>query len=168
MIVQLKGNVRFPITLDPTVWIFDDRKIQFERAFEKQLENEHNDDQNEAGQALKTAELFDQVIYAQKHIRPPVNKSLNRFEREQALTESFVMPMKYFIEHAEPNEDATRAILKTNEDDVAISLEQLKESLVLFAIKGKPLKEDGPIHFYFGDGTNKEQPIKSVKTIVIE
>lgn len=33
MIVQLKGNVQFPITLDPTVWIFDDRKIKLEEAF---------------------------------------------------------------------------------------------------------------------------------------
>ncbi|MDY0408070.1 hypothetical protein [Paracerasibacillus soli] len=33
MIVQLTGNITYPITLDPTVWIFDDRKIKLEEAF---------------------------------------------------------------------------------------------------------------------------------------
>lgn len=41
MIVQLKGNVQFPITLDPTVWIFDDRKIKLEEAFLPDKEENH-------------------------------------------------------------------------------------------------------------------------------
>lgn len=30
MIIQLTGNVRYQITLDPSTWIFDDRKIKLE------------------------------------------------------------------------------------------------------------------------------------------
>ncbi|WP_250130006.1 hypothetical protein [Jeotgalicoccus sp. WY2] len=30
MIIQLTGNVRYQITLDPSTWIFDDRKIKIE------------------------------------------------------------------------------------------------------------------------------------------
>ena len=30
MIIQLTGNVRYQITLDPSTWIFDDRKIVLE------------------------------------------------------------------------------------------------------------------------------------------
>ena len=28
--IQIKGEVKFPITLDSTTWIFDDRKVQIE------------------------------------------------------------------------------------------------------------------------------------------
>ncbi|MEJ7503813.1 hypothetical protein WL718_13145, partial [Staphylococcus pasteuri] len=28
--IQIKGDVKFPITLDSTTWIFDDRKISLE------------------------------------------------------------------------------------------------------------------------------------------
>ena len=28
--IQIKGDVKFPITLDSTTWIFDDRKVKIE------------------------------------------------------------------------------------------------------------------------------------------
>ncbi len=37
MIIQIKGNVKYPITLDPSVWIFDDRKILLEDAFKDKV-----------------------------------------------------------------------------------------------------------------------------------
>ncbi len=30
-VIQVKGNVTYPITIDPSVWIFDDRKFSFDR-----------------------------------------------------------------------------------------------------------------------------------------
>lgn len=162
MIIQLKGKVKFPITLDPSVWIFDDRKIILEQLFEEREEVEEKED------AKKTAEMFDQEVYFNTKIKPPVNQSLNRFEREQALKESFVMPLKTFIESAEPEEDATSARLITSSDDIVISLEQLREAYVRFSDKGKQLKEDGPIHLYFGDGSNANEPFTHIKEIIIE
>ena len=32
--------------------------------------------------------------------------------------------------------------------------------ILCFSNNGKPLKEDGPVHVYFGDGSNKQNPIK--------
>jgi len=32
-IIQFKGDVGFKLTLDPTVWIFDDRKLDLEKYF---------------------------------------------------------------------------------------------------------------------------------------
>lgn len=162
MIIQLKGKVKFPITLDPSVWIFDDRKIILEQLFEEREEVEEKED------AKKTAEMFDQEVYFNTKIKPPVNQSLNRFEREQALKESFVMPLETFIESAEPEEDATSARLITSSDDIVISLEQLREAYVRFSDKGKQLKEDGPIHLYFGDGSNANEPFTHIKEIIIE
>lgn len=43
MIIQLKGKVTYPITLDASVWIFDDRKIIFEEAFIAREEEEKED-----------------------------------------------------------------------------------------------------------------------------
>lgn len=162
MIVQLKGKVKFPITLDPTVWIFDDRKILLQDAFtKKRIKEEKND-------AMGTAEMFDQEVYFQTKIKPPVNKSIKRYDKEKLLTESYVMPLRFFIENAEINPEATHARLITNEDNVIITIEQLMESLALFSLDGKPLKENGPIHLYFGDGSNQAHPFKNVKQINIE
>ncbi len=161
MIIQLKGKVTYPITLDASVWIFDDRKVILEEAF---IEKEK---QPEDDPLRKKAELFDQELYFKTKIKPPVNKSLNRYEKEQALNHSFVMPIGEFIRNAEVQDDATRAILKTNEDDVIITMEQLLNAYVLFALDGKPVKNDGPVHLYFGDGTNQHDPIKGIQSITI-
>lgn len=161
MIIQVRGKVKFPITIDPSVWIFDDRKVKFEDAFSNKRVEEEEDD------AQKTAEMFDQEVYAQKKIEPPVNKSLRRYDREALLSESYVMPLEPFIEHTEVTSDANEALLHTKDEQVAISLEQLCNSFLLFAKDGKPLKEDGPVHLYFTDGSNKEDPIKGIHTIEI-
>lgn len=161
MIIQLKGKVTYPITLDASVWIFDDRKVILEEAFLPKEEKPKED------QAKKAAQLFDQELYFKTKVKPPVNKTLNRYEREQALTHSFVMPIGEFIKNAEIKRDASKAILKTIGDDVIISIEQLLEAYILFAKDGKPLKEEGPVHLYFGDGSNKDNPIKGIKAITI-
>lgn len=162
MIIQLKGNVTYPITLDASVWIFDDRKVILEEAFQNNKVEEKEDS------LKKAAEMFDQEIYFQTKVKPPVNKSINKFEREKILKHSFVMPFEDFFNHAEVKPNATNARLLTNEDDVIISVEQLKSAYFLFAKDGKPLKEDGPVHLYFGDGSNTDNPIKNVKEIIIE
>lgn len=161
MIIQLKGKVTYPITLDASVWIFDDRKINLEEAFIEKTEEPEEDN------LRKKAELFDQELYFKTKVKPPVNKTLTRYEREQALTHSFVMPIGEFIKNAEISDDATKAILTTNGDDIVISLDQLLHSLILFAEDGKPVKEAGPVHLYFGDGSNQDNPIKGVKEITI-
>src|SRR5690625_5491539 len=162
MIIQLKGKVHFTITLDSSVWIFDDRKIILEEAFTERTEEQDED------RLEKAAELFNQEIYSQKKIKPPVNKSINRFEKEKVLTNSYVMPIEEFIKTANMNKNSERAILKTNDDDVIISTEQLDSAYLLFALNGKPLKEDGPVHLYFGDGSNQHDPIKGINQIIIE
>lgn len=162
MIIQLKGKVTYPITLDASVWIFDDRKIILEEAFtEKEVVQEED--------PLKKAdEMFNQEIYFQTKIKPPVNKSINRYEKEKILENSFVMPLEDFINNAEVKPEAKRALLKTDGDDIVITVEQLTDAYLLFAVDGKPLKEEGPVHLYFRDGSNKEAPIKNIKQIIIE
>ncbi|RYG74043.1 hypothetical protein EU245_04020 [Lentibacillus lipolyticus] len=162
MIVPITGNVTYTITLDPTVWIFDDRKILLDEAFSDKDKEHHEEDELE-----KASQRFNQEVYQQK-INPPVNKSISRMEGQKFLENSYVMPINEFLNHAEVNEGTTGATLVTAQGEEHISLQALKDCYLLFAIDGKPLKEDGPVHFLYRDGSNRENPIKGVQKIVIE
>ncbi|MFD1450641.1 MULTISPECIES: hypothetical protein [Oceanobacillus] len=147
MIVMIKGNVGYPITLDPTVWIFDDRKIELEKAF---IEREENKDSESIFQ------------------KPPVNRSISKMEGEEYLKNSYVIPLHDFLNNAEPKPNAKEAeFIKNNGKNEKISLEDAKNGYLLFSQKGKPLREDGPVHFYYKDGSNQDNPIKHIKEIHI-
>lgn len=162
MIVPISGNVTYSITLDPTVWIFDDRKIEFEKAFDLISEQTVEEDDLE-----KASKRWNREVY-QQNINPPINKSISKFEREKILKGSYVMPINEFVAHAEPKKEATTATLQVGDgEDVTISLDQLNHAYLLFAVDGKPLKEAGPVHLYFKDGSNKENPVKSINKIII-
>lgn len=163
MIVQLIGKVTYPITLDPTVWIFDDRKILFGDAFLTK-ERSTNSESNE----LKEASLRWDREVSQQRIKPPVNKSISRFEQKKILEGTYVMPIKYFLEHAEILSDAKGVRLETDTGSVEINLEQLSNCYLLFAQEGTIVKDRGPVHLYFHDGSNYDAPIKGIKKIVIE
>src|SRR5690625_1798061 len=161
MIVPLIGNVTYSITLDPTVWIFDDRKILLDDAFsEKKMEDEKANEKKEA------AERWNRALYQQ--IKPPVNKSISRFEGEKILKNSYVMPIRDLNNHAEVKSDAKHPTLVNNNDDITVSLDELKKCYLLFAINAKPLKEDGPVHFYYKYGSNKDNPNKDIKKIIVK
>lgn len=160
MILPLTGNVTYSITLDPTVWIFDDRKVLLEDAFVSSTADEKAE--NEAD---KAAERWNRALHQQ--FKPPVNKSISRLEGKEILKNSYVMPIYDFINHAQIKKTASNATLVTNSGNISVSLDELKSCYLLFAIDGKPLKEDGPVHFFYRDGSNKDNPIKEVQKITI-
>lgn len=162
MIVPIVGNVTYSITLDPSVWIFDQRKILLEEVFSKK---ENEDIEND--EIKKAAERWNRALHPQ-HSKPPVNPNISRSEGEKILQNTYVMPIHEFIESAEPHPDAEKVALEINgSEDVIISLSDLKKGFLLFAVDGKPLKEDGPVHFYFNDKTKKDSPITNVSKINI-
>lgn len=162
MIVQLTGNVNYSITLDPTVWIFDDRKVLLEEAFlDKQL-----DSNTEVDELELAANRWSQEVYQQR-VRPPVNKSITKFEREKILKNSYVMPIYEFLSHAEVKPNAAGVRLVTVHGDINITLSELQDCYLLFAVEGKPVKNDGPVHLYFKDGSNQDQPITGIQKIII-
>ncbi len=163
MIVQLKGNVKFPITLDLGVWMFDDRKIEFDKLFQ----NDHSSEEKEND--LEKASLrWEKELNPEKVQVSNDNKGLSRKDREKILQTSYAMSIQPFLKNAEPNENATSALLLTKEgENVEISLEELKNGYFLFAYEGKKLP-DGPLHFYFGDGSNIDTPFKHIYEIHIQ
>lgn len=163
MIIRLIGNVKYPLTLDPTVWIFDDRKISLENAFTPKEIKKTEEEEWE-----KTSKAWDREIYQQK-VKPPVNRSISKMEGKKILEGSFVMPIKDFLETAEPAQNAETALLyKESEEYHSISLQELKNALLLFAQDGKPVKDEGPVHLFFEDGRNKDNPIKGITKIEIQ
>ncbi|MFC3040206.1 hypothetical protein ACFOGI_08060 [Virgibacillus xinjiangensis] len=162
MIVPIKGNVFYTITLDPTVWIFDDRKILLEDAFNASAVPIEEKDEAEAA-----SERFNREVY-EHQIKPPVNRSVSRMEGKEILANSYVMPIRDFLENAEVKSDATAATIVTKNGTHQLTLDELHQSYFLFAVDGKPLKEDGPVHLYYGDGSNQEDPIRNVSEIIIE
>ncbi|GAA0613355.1 hypothetical protein GCM10009001_33240 [Virgibacillus siamensis] len=162
MIVPILGNVTYKITLDPTVWIFDDRKVLLDEAFQV----EHNKKDQTDEEIKQASERWDRAVNQQR-INPPVNRSISRFEREKILVNSYVMPIREFVENAGINGNATGATLATKNGEIDISIDKLLDSYFLFAVDGKPLKTDGPVHLYFKDGSNQDAPITGVEKIII-
>ncbi|PBB05280.1 MULTISPECIES: hypothetical protein [Salimicrobium] len=164
MIVQITGKVTYPITLDPTVWIFDDRKLTFSEIFEDGITSE---EEREIDELREQAERFNRAMYQQK-VTPPVNKSVNRYEKERAVKGTFLMPLLPFLHTSDIHDEAKTAVLETSEGEKSVTAEEIRDAYALFAEKGKPLKDDGPIHLYMGDGSNKDEPIKGIKKIRFE
>ncbi|MFJ7976264.1 peptidyl-prolyl cis-trans isomerase [Peribacillus sp. NPDC096379] len=161
-IVFIQGKVKFPITLDPGVWIFDDRKVEIETYFhaEKKVENE----------------LEEYTIAASKHwekeIRegatmPPTLKTERKFEKQRLLEGTFVIPFKPFLDNAEPDSNASEVVVKTANTEQVFTKEAAEAFVLGFSIDGKPIKENGPMYIYFGDGSNINQPIKDVQAFIM-
>ncbi|MBP2077894.1 hypothetical protein [Oceanobacillus polygoni] len=162
MIVPIIGNVFYSITLDPTVWIFDDRKILLNEAFSDQGSNSE-----EVNDLELASQRFNREVFDVKMNRPPVNRSISKREGETILKNSYVMPLHDFIKNAEIKSDATHATLVSDEDETEISIADLENGYFLFAIDGKPIKENGPVHFFYRDGSNKDNPITTINKIII-
>ncbi|WP_080846645.1 hypothetical protein [Cytobacillus gottheilii] len=163
-IISIKGNVKFHITLDPGVWIFDDRRVDLNTYFD---------------QAIKRADALEEYTKSiSKHwdreimegaVFPPTLKSEKKFEKEKVLTGTFGIPLAPFLKNAEPNEDAKTVILiSSSEGNVELSLEEAQGMILGFSKDGKPLKEDGPIHAYFADGRNYSNPFKNITSFQIQ
>lgn len=161
MIVPITGNVTYNITLDPTVWIFDDRKILFENAFKTDTNKE-----TKQSEASKTEQRWGREVYQEK-VKPPVHNTVKRYDKKEILSSSYVIPINDFLINAEIKEDATKVTLVTDQGEQSITIQQLENSYLLFAIKGKPVRDRGPVQLYFKDGSNQDNPIKGISEIKI-
>ena len=86
-IISISGNVKFPITLDPGVWIFDDRRVDLNTYFDEAIEK--TDALEEYTKSISKhwdREIMEGAIY------PPTLKSEKKFEKEKVLTGTFGIP----------------------------------------------------------------------------
>ena len=97
-IIQFSGDIEYKITLDPSVWIFDDRKIELDKAFDIMGDCKLDDLES---YTKKISKQWDKER-SQRASFPPVNRSVQRMDKDKVLTETYVMPIQPFINNAEP------------------------------------------------------------------
>ncbi|KAB7707931.1 peptidyl-prolyl cis-trans isomerase [Bacillus aerolatus] len=163
-IMPIKGNVKFPVTLDPGVWIFDDRRIDLNTYFDTK---ESSGLSAEEEYTKNISKFWDKEI-REGAVFPPTIKSEKKFEKEKVLTGTFGIPFEPFLKNAEPDPAAQFVVIETAGEEVKLPVERAHEIILAFSKEGKPLREDGPVHVLFKDGSNRNEPIQRVKAFRIE
>lgn len=162
-IIPIKGDVTYQLTLDPTVWIFDDRKLDLTTYFITEKVAEDNEKYLRDMGAHWSREIMEGAVF------PPTLKTERKFDRKGMLTGTFGMELKPFLNNAQINDSASEVIFEcsTNEEH-SFSIEEASTLILKFSQDGKPLVADGPVHILLADGSNINNPIKSVTAIRIQ
>lgn len=163
LISSIKGNVKFPITLDIGSWIFDDRRIDLDTFFHASQEEMPAEEQTEN----KLSRFWEREIQ-ESNTKPPTLKTERVYARKQMMTGTFGIPISPFLNNAEPLENAKHLILETAQGDISLPLIDADKLILAFSKVGKPIKEDGPLHVLYRDGSNKDKPIKKVVSFRVE
>lgn len=162
-IIPFKGKVKYPITLDAGVWIFDDRRIDLNTYFTNDLTEEEDIEE----ELTVVSKHWDRVI-KEGATAPPTLKSERQFEKVKILTGTFGIILKPFLNNAEPTDDASFLIIEADNNEVSVPLSEAYQLILAFSKDGKPLREDGPVHILFPDGSNRDNPIKNVRALRVE
>ncbi|TFE03619.1 peptidyl-prolyl cis-trans isomerase [Jeotgalibacillus sp. R-1-5s-1] len=162
-IIPLSGAVKFQLTLDPGVWIFDERKIDLKTYFDtEQIEVDEIEQYSKA-----VAEHFSREIKEGAQLPKQGSGSQKKYEKEKLMTGTFGIKLKPFILNAEPEPHASKVVISTTDSVHSFSIEEAFELIAAFSNEGKPLREDGPIHILYPDGSNRSDPIRNVRKITI-
>ncbi|WP_432359579.1 peptidyl-prolyl cis-trans isomerase [Sporosarcina sp. UB5] len=163
-IITINGNVKHAITLDPTVWIFDDRKIDLNTFFTEGFTERDEDEEYKRSMGNHwSREIMEGATF------PPTLKTEKKFDRQKLVTGTFGISLDQFVKNAEPDEDAkTITFLTMDGQKDTFPISDIDKFLFKFSQDGKPLKEDGPAHLLFKDGSNIGQPLRKVIGIVID
>lgn len=151
MIFPLDGAVRYSLTIDPTVWIFDERKRKIEE-LDSVTENDR-----EAYYA-KMGKAWDDGL--SQGTRVDHNKPMSRQDKDAALRDSFAMPLAPFLNNAEPVDLATH-IRFYGETVLTIPLNEAPLVHLQFSKDGKVLA-DGPVYVLYDN-----QVIRQVNHITV-
>lgn len=165
-IIPFKGEVQYKVTLDPTVWIFDDRKLDLRTFFTDQHVDKDELEEYKRGMG----EHWSREIMEGATVPPTLNseKKYKRQDKQDMLTGTFGMRFQPFLENAEPAGSATKVVFETTSGEHAFPIEAAKQLIFKFSQDGKPLREDGPVHILLPDGSNIDQPITDVSAIRVE
>jgi hypothetical protein len=162
-IIPIKGKVKFSITLDSGVWIFDDRKVDLTTYFDDTTEKvDELEEYTKAVSKHWSREIQEGATY------PPTLKTEKKYEKEKILNGTFAIPFAPFLKNAEPLIDAATIVIETESGEHPLALTQADQLLIGFSKEGKPLRENGPVHIYYKDGSNRDQPITDVRAFRVE
>jgi hypothetical protein len=141
-VIVFKGAVQFPITLDPSVWIFDEQKVDL-RTYTGE---EANGGEKSSDYLMGTGAQWDKELREGASL-PSERRSL--VEERKALQGDYGMRLARFIENAKPLPEATHIrIHRSTGEPVVMPIEQAKRAILQFSKDGKPIRENGPVYFY--------------------
>ena len=164
-ILQVKGNVKFPIYLDPGTWIFDDRKFNLDT-----WHPESNLDGNKEQETYlkQVSSQWDKEII--EGASPPPREPAKKTKKQELTETSYGILLKPFFLNTEPDSSSQNVLIHTEERDIVLPFEEALQLVAGFSIKGKPINADqgGPIHIYLGDGSNRHDPIKNILGFTIQ
>ncbi|MGN1401848.1 MAG: peptidyl-prolyl cis-trans isomerase [Bacillus sp. (in: firmicutes)] len=161
-IVQITGNVSYPITLDPSVWIFDERKKKLTEFFAAPAEVA---DALEAYTKAISAQWDKEVTEGNNAPSPNKNKATFSKKKEW-LSETYGISLGHFLANSAPSDHAETLLVHTDEGTYEFPLSAASSFVLCFSEKGKALTgDDGPIHLYHR-GTMDER-IKGVRLFEI-
>ncbi|HDG9452894.1 TPA: hypothetical protein PBX22_000049 [Staphylococcus aureus] len=135
--IQIKGAVKFPITLDSTTWIFDDRKVSIEDLEKGVFDGSKPidfEDYHEWNRAILEGQT-----------NPPTLNSEIKYKKRAMLEGSFVINMTPFFKHCEPHDSATTIRLSNEHDHLDIPIDLLPYLFFQFAKDGKRLYSDNGV-----------------------
>ncbi|WP_096199209.1 hypothetical protein [Bacillus sp. FJAT-45350] len=166
-IVFITGEVEHSLTIDPSVWIFDERKVNLDTFFNS---SEPVEDELTTYKKAISAQWDREITEGST---PPSeqnnNKADTRFKKEELLSGSFGIPFDPFLKNATPKEDATSVVVETSTGESHVfNMKEAQQILLGFSKDGKPLRETGPVHVYMGDRSNKNKPITHVSRFVVK
>lgn len=160
-VIVVKGKVKFSITLDPSIWIFDDRKKSLKDFFANEESTSFNNREEELS---KMGKYWDNELFKPVDPKQPVF-----FAEKKKIEGDYGIALWPFLNNAEPLKEAQYVVFKNEEgEEIRLSLEEAHNAIFCFAIDGKPIREQGPVHFYYGNGQNKENPFKGITSIIVE
>lgn len=163
-IVLVKGNVQHPITLDPTIWIFDDRRIDLNTFFtDDYVERNELEEYKKAAGKHWSREIMEGSTF------PPTLQTEREFEETKELSGTYGIFLNNFLKNAVPNSDATTIIFHSSDGtEHRFPLKKIDDLIFKYCVDGKPLRETGPVHVLLKDGSNIDNPIQNVTTVEIE
>ncbi|HHY22471.1 MAG TPA: peptidyl-prolyl cis-trans isomerase [Bacilli bacterium] len=166
-IMLIKGNVEHPLTIDPSVWIFDERKVDMNTYFlEKNVEED--DELTKYTKAI-SAQWDKELIEGSEPPNPNSNDNKILLNKQELTTGSFGMVFEPFLLNARPKSDAKTVRIETSNGEIhRFSIDDAKKLVLAFSKNGKPLRKNGPVHVYHGDGSNQSSPITDVTAFIVE
>lgn len=161
-IMPIKGNVKFQITLDPTVWIFDDRRIDLTTYFEQEKTQVNAEEKYLADVGAHwSREIMEGAVF------PPTLKTERKFDRKGMMTGTFGMEIAPFLKNAEILPEATTVVFECQDgSEHSFPIEEAQTIIFKFSQDGKPLQEG--VHLLYADGSNVDNPITGVVAIRVQ
>ena len=89
------------ITMDPGIWIFDDRRIDLETFFTGgHVEKDEMEEYKKSMGKHWSREIMEGATF------PPTLETEKQFEEKKVITGTYGIYLTHFLKNAEPNEDA--------------------------------------------------------------